>query len=32
LAADSPVGFTENGRPHVTYRGTDNRIYEVRWG
>jgi hypothetical protein len=32
LAKDSPVGFTENGHQHVAYRGTDNHIYEVRWG
>ena len=30
-AADSPAGFTENGRQHVAYRGTDSRIYEIRW-
>ena len=32
LATDRPVAFTENGRQHVMYRGTDHHIYEVRWG
>ena len=33
LAADQPAAFTVEGpnTQHVTYRGTDNHIYEVIW-